>query len=174
MKDDDFKTRNGHIVASLLCIIAILFLHGFVQIFFSSSNPGVATVNSEGRVTAVGPGTATITITDGFGRSGNMQVTVSGDFGPVVNSGGHAYAVTNAALPWLDVHLRARATGGYLVSVHDLQENGFLTNAFHAPIAEDSEATRIARETVRWVCGAEILHNRCAFSRFPGPSAAWL
>ena len=108
----------------------------FVQIFFTSSNPGVATVDSEGRVTATGPGSATITITDGFGRSGTIQVNVSGAFGPVTNTGGHAYAVTNTAMTWFDAQALARSNGGYLVSVNSATENGFLTNTFHSPLAD--------------------------------------
>jgi hypothetical protein len=109
---------------------------GFVQVYFSSSNAGVVAVDVEGRLTAVAPGTATITVTDNFSRSGTMQVTVSDAFGPRVNSGGHAYAVTNQALMWTQAQALARSTGGYLASVNDLQENGFLTNQFAGPANE--------------------------------------
>src|SRR5690606_21766816 len=44
---------------------------------WSSSATSVATVNSSGRVTAVGAGTATITATS-EGKSGTAQVTVTG------------------------------------------------------------------------------------------------
>jgi hypothetical protein len=107
---------------------------GFVQLFFQSTNNSVVTVDANGRITANGPGNATINITDGFGRNGSIPVNVSGMFGQTTNSGGHTYAITANAMPWLDAQVLARSTGGYLAAVNNLQENGFLTNVFLGPL----------------------------------------
>jgi TolB protein len=108
----------------------------FVQIFFTPSNPAVATVDLDGRITATGVGSTTITVTDGFGRSGSIEVNVSGGFGPVTYSGGHAYAATNDAMTWSAAQALARDNGGHLVAINDAQENGFLTNTYHGPVGE--------------------------------------
>jgi hypothetical protein len=55
-------------------------------------------------------------------------------FGTPINSLGHTYAVTKSQMPWVDAQVHARSTGGYLVAVNNLQENGFLVNAVYGPL----------------------------------------
>ena len=132
--------RFGYIGATMLIIGTPFDASGnpittFVQLFFTSTNPNVVTVDSNGQLTTRGPGTATINVTDSI-RTGSMQVTVSNAFGQFSPQGGHAYAVTTNPHSWIDAQILARSNGGQLVSINDMQENVFLTNQFHNPLGE--------------------------------------
>jgi uncharacterized protein YjdB len=107
------------------------------NVSWSSSNPGVATVDNNGRVTAVSAGSATITVTtaDG-GRTATCAVTVEGIFNITLNqaAGGTARVSATQARTGTAVTLSATVSDGNHVSWRVSPTNVIVTgNSFVMP-----------------------------------------
>lgn len=90
---------------------------------WSSSNTAVATVDSNGKITAVGIGTATITVTTRNGKTANCVVTVVENIGDINNDGSVSKADMYA---WTVIYANQSGTPPteYQLAVGDLNGNG--------------------------------------------------
>lgn len=71
------KTNLPLLPGSSERLSAVVLAEGVVPVTWVSSNPGVATVNAEGKVTAVAEGEATVTALSPEGRSAECLVKVA-------------------------------------------------------------------------------------------------
>ncbi|GEM_PF-2222277 len=116
-------------------------------IVFSSSNTGVATVDGNGLVTAIGGGECTITASSG-GKSASCTVHVAAENKIVVLDPGHSAVLTGAAYNGYMEHIInlkvAFACKDYLES-HYAGVTVYLTRYDHSPVQGDSLKSDLER-----------------------------
>jgi C-type mannose receptor len=99
---------------------------GFPPASWTTSDPGVATVDASGLVQTTGRGSAVVTATIG-GFEARVRVDVAPNFTNPIVFGGRTYAL-GPALPWQQASALAEAYGGHLVSVTSDAENQALVH----------------------------------------------